>query len=141
MSNLSIWYHLTSTNKCIKRYFIKHLPKSFPNKVSPIQMAIIDYLDLNGNIMYQKDICREFNIRRSTASGIIKTMEKNNIVVSRMIGRNKEIKLSDTFIKKYANKYPDIKKLEKLMENNFTEEEKAELIRLLEKVENNLKEE
>lgn len=141
MKEESIWYHLASTNKLIKRYFIKHLPNDIPKHFSPIQLAIINYLDFNKTTVYQKDICNEFNIRRSTASGVLKNMEKNNIISSEAIGRSKVIRLSDTFMKKHHNKCPDIKKLEKLIEKDFTEEEIKELINLLEKIENNLKEE
>ena len=34
----------------------------------------------NGKNTYQKDIEEKFNIRRSTATGIINSMEKNNLI-------------------------------------------------------------
>jgi len=142
MKEEGIWYHLTSAEKLTKRYFIKHLPEDIPDNLSPIQMAIIDYLQFNQEkVIYQKDICNEFNIRRSTASGVLKNMEKNNIVISKVMGRNKMIKLSDDFLIKYKDNYPDIRNLEYLMEKGFTKKEIRELIKYLKKIQDNLREE
>jgi len=63
------------------------------------QVQIIYYLantDLEN--IYQKDLEKEFNIRRSTATNILKTMEKNDLILrrtSKTDSRLKRIVLSD----------------------------------------------
>lgn len=65
---------------------------------SPTQMRIIDYiLECGDNPVYQKDLETIFNLRRATISEVLKTMEKNNMIlriVSKDDTRTKEIKLS-----------------------------------------------
>lgn len=63
------------------------------------QVQIIYYLSsrTKENI-FQKDIETEFNIRRSTATNILKTMEKNDLIIRRNVdsdSRLKRIVLSD----------------------------------------------
>lgn len=63
------------------------------------QVQIIYYLSSHSNdIIYQKNIESEFNIRRSTATNILKTMEKNDLIIRRVVqsdSRLKKIILSD----------------------------------------------
>jgi len=74
---------------------------SFANKygLTGTQVQIIYYLSKTdkGNI-YQKDVEQEFNIRRSTTTNILKTMEKNDLIIRRSSkddSRLKRIVLSD----------------------------------------------
>jgi len=63
------------------------------------QVQIIHYLaDSTADNVYQKDIEAEFNIRRSTATNILKTMERDGLILRRPVkndSRLKRIVLSD----------------------------------------------
>ncbi|KRN97986.1 MarR family winged helix-turn-helix transcriptional regulator [Companilactobacillus kimchiensis] len=63
------------------------------------QVQIIHYLaDTDNDNIYQKTIESEFNIRRSTATNILKTMERNGLILRRSVkndSRLKRIVLSD----------------------------------------------
>lgn len=63
------------------------------------QVQIIYYLvNSSKTDIYQKDIEKEFNIRRSTTTNILKTMEKNDLIIRRSVdsdSRLKRIVLSD----------------------------------------------
>lgn len=62
------------------------------------QIQIIYYLANSHDNVYQRDIEKEFNIRRSTATNILKTMEKNNLIWRKSVksdSRLKRIILSD----------------------------------------------
>lgn len=63
------------------------------------QVQIIHYLATSDKQdVYQKDIEGEFNIRRPTATNILKTMEKNDLILRRSTNhdsRLKQIILSD----------------------------------------------
>ena len=52
------------------------------SKPSIAQMQIIKYiLKHDGKTIYQRDLEEVFNLRRATISGILKTMEKNNVII------------------------------------------------------------
>ena len=105
----------------------------------------MNYLLKNQDIpVFQQDICDTFNLRRSTVSGILTTMEKNDIIVRMMSlndPRKNEIKLTKTFITNTKKIQNDINSLETVLVKNFTASEKSELIRLLQKLAGNLIEE
>ena len=49
--------------------------------LTPVQIRIMRYLFMNRDKeIYQRDIEKNFLVRRSTASGILKTMEKNGMI-------------------------------------------------------------
>lgn len=51
--------------------------------------------DALGHILYQKDLENLLNIRKSTISGILETMEKNRIIIRVSSNEGKIIKLTD----------------------------------------------
>lgn len=143
--NNSIGYHIVNAEKLIGRYILDKFNKKAQHRVSPVQVMIMKYLLKNQNKkIFQQDICDAFNLRRSTVSGILTTMEKNNIIIRNVASddpRKNEIKLTKTFVSNTKKISVELKNLESLLEQNFTQEEKDELIRLLQKLEGNLMEE
>ena len=143
--NNSIGYHIVNAEKLIGRYILDKFNKKAQHRVSPVQVMIMKYLLKNQNKkIFQQDNCDAFNLRRSTVSGILTTMEKNNIVIRNVASddpRKNEIKLTKTFVSNTKKISVELKNLESLLEQNFTQEEKDELIRLLQKLEGNLMEE
>ena len=139
--NNSIGYHIINTDKLIGRYILGKFDKKARHRVSPMQVMIMNYLLKTKGKVFQQDICDTFNLRRSTVSGILTTMEKNDIIVripSASDPRKKEIKLTKVFIANTKKVSYEFKKMESILEQNFTQEEKKELIRLLQKLEGNL---
>ena len=143
--NNSIGYYIMNTNKLMGRYVIKNFEKKSKYRISPMQVMIMKYLLKNQNKkIFQQDICDTFNLRRSTVSGILTTMEKNAIIirkVAREDPRKNEIKLTKMFVNNTKEVSAELMNLEIILEQDFTLEEKAELIRLLKKLEGNLIEE
>lgn len=81
------------------------------------QMLIIEYLTSfsTKQPIYQKDIEREFNIRKSTATNILHLMEQKNLIskeVNSQDTRYKEIRLTEKAVK-----------LEKVITNYFIDSE------------------
>ena len=72
--------------------------------LTTVQIRIMRYLFLNKDKeIHQKDIEKNFVVRRSTASGIIDTMEKNGMLErmdSELDLRSKRIVLTDKYINK-----------------------------------------
>lgn len=143
--NNSIGYYIMNTNKLMGRYVIKNFEKKSKYRISPMQVMIMKYLLKNQNKkIFQQDICDTFNLRRSTVSGILTTMEKNAIIirkVAREDPRKNEIKLTKMFVNNTKEVSAELMDLESILEQDFTLEEKTELIRLLKKLEGNLIEE
>ena len=143
--NNSIGYHIVNAEKLIGRYILDKFNKKARHRVSPMQVMIMKYLLKNQNKkIFQQDICDTFNLRRSTVSGILTTMEKNDIIIRKVAcddPRKNEIKLTKIFVNNTKKVATELRNLESLLEQNFTQEEKDELIRLLQKLEGNLIEE
>ena len=140
--NNSIGYHIINTDKLIGRYILDKFDKKARHRISPMQVMIKNYLLKNQNKkVFQQDICDIFNLRRSTVSGILTTMEKNDIIrrkVDTEDPRKNEVKLTKIFINNTKRVSNELVKMESILEQNFTQEEKKELIRLLQKLEGNL---
>lgn len=95
----------------------------------------------NGIETYQKDIEKEFKISRSTASGLLNTMEEHGYIyreVSSVDSRLKLIHLTEKSIelnKKVLSTFAEIEQKALL---GFTSKEKEELLNYLIRVETNL---
>ena len=86
--------------------------------LTSVQISIIDYLsrlEKNQNI-FQKDIEKEFNIRRATATSALKLMEEKSLIV-RLSVKN------DARLKKVILT-PKAKKLSEQINNYFDQSEK-----------------
>ena len=86
------------------------------SKPSIAQMQIIKYiLKHDGKTIYQRDLEEVFNLRRATISGILKTMEKNNVIIrvcDPNDARGKIVILSDDAKKFFKEKETLFKKAE-----------------------------
>ena len=103
-NSISIGHELAYTNNLIARKIARGGNNKYAMNISPIQVRIVKYLvKQNNKAILQKDMEYIFNIRRSTVSGVIKTMEKNNIIIRENVkddNKSKEIKLTDDVYKR-----------------------------------------
>lgn len=72
---------------------INHFAKQFG--LTGVQIQIIDYLNHlpQNQYVYQKDIEREFNIRRSTATSVLQKMEENELIVRNISPSDSRLKI------------------------------------------------
>ena len=122
----------------LKRKMDKEMNENY--NLTKTQSLVLSYINSNKEI-YQKDIEKRFSIRRSTATEILNLMEKRNLIKripSKIDKRINIIEITEEGIKLEKVGKEKIKELEKQMTKALTKEEKKELIRLLEKVEQNL---
>nr|WP_317282236.1 MarR family winged helix-turn-helix transcriptional regulator [uncultured Sellimonas sp.] len=63
-------------------------------RLTPMQKHILTYIvfESTKQELYQKDIEEEFQIRRSTASGILQLMEKNGFIVRESVEKDARLK-------------------------------------------------
>ncbi|MDV4152277.1 MarR family winged helix-turn-helix transcriptional regulator [Clostridium sp. AL.422] len=74
-------YELRSISNLIKRCIYKSAVNAKCDQFSEIQGMIINYLSNNKDKdIFQRDIEEIFTIRRSTVTGILQSMEKNNLI-------------------------------------------------------------
>ena len=110
--------------------------------VSPVQTWVIRYLhDHKGQEICQRDLERDFNITRSTVTGILQLMEKKGYIVRVSVptdARLKQILLTNQGEDLYYEFRDHIQTMEKLLVQGMTEEEIEQLIFLLGKIRKNL---
>ena len=91
--------------------------------------------------IFQKDIEKEFSIRRSTASNILKLMEKNGLIERISVpydARLKKLTLTKKAVEIHETVLINIRKREEKIRNNLTDEEIKTFFALTEKIAKNL---
>lgn len=112
------------------------------SKPSIAQMQIIKYiLKHDGKTIYQRDLEEVFNLRRATISGILKTMEKNNVIIRVCDpddARGKIVILSDDAKKFFKEKETLFKKLETVLKKDISKEELEIFYKVILKMRDNI---
>lgn len=96
----------------------------------------------NGDI-FQKDIEEEFSIRPSTATEMLKQMEKNGLIVRQPVAydnRLKKIVLTDKALKYKQQVIEDIIELEENLTKGISEDELNLFFKVIEKMMDNISE-
>lgn len=95
----------------------------------------------SGEDVFQRDVERTFQIRRSTATELLNTMEQNGYVRRTSVehdARLKKLSLTERGRSLQEEVFSAIDGVEQSLIKGITEEEKDTLIRLLEKLKENL---
>ncbi|NLP46908.1 MAG: MarR family transcriptional regulator [Epulopiscium sp.] len=127
-------------SKQMKRQFDKSVSK---NEITSIQARIMHYILEHSpeRDIFQKDIEEEFNIRRSSATGILKLMEKNRMIKREIVSydaRLKKIILTEKALKMEEEIAYDIQRLEKKLIKDISEEEIEIFSKVVDKILKNL---
>ncbi len=126
----------------LKRYADNNIEQLHHSDLTPVQTIVLGYISENSNRdLFQRDIEMAFNIRRSTVTNIIQTIErkgfikresvKNDARLKKIILTDKSIKLSETFKKVMDS-------LEEKIKEGITEEEFKSFFYVMEKIIKNL---
>ena len=144
-NSISIGHELAYTNNLIARKIARGGNNKYAMNISPIQVRIVKYLvKQNNKAILQKDMEYIFNIRRSTVSGVIKTMEKNNIIIRENVkddNKSKEIKLTEDVYKRANDLVKELKELDLELLKDVDKEDLEVFMRVLKNIQDNLKEE
>ena len=129
--------------KIISNQLKRVVNKKLGNNITHIQIFILRFLYENKDKkdIFQKDIEKLLDIRRSTTTEILNVMERNNLlerVDSLSDKRQKMIVLSEKGTKYLKNFEKIVLKTEKEILNNVSQEEKYIFFNVLEKIKNNL---
>lgn len=140
IENQDIGRYVHILSRQIKRKIDESVAKYDVTSVQCAIIGFISYKSVNGDV-FAKDIESNFNMRRATVAEVVSLMEKNNLIkreVSNEDARLKKIVLTEKSLKIKENFEKDIKEVERELVKGFTEEEKQELLRLINKMSNNL---
>lgn len=129
--------------KIISNQLKRVVNKKLGNNITHIQIFILRFLYENKDKkdIFQKDIEKLLDIRRSTTTEILNVMERNNLlerVDSLSDKRQKMIVLSGKGTKYLKDFEKIVLKTEKEILNNVSQEEKDIFFNVLEKIKNNL---
>lgn len=136
----SIGYEIKSLDNMIQRFIIKEAKNKNSLLITPVQAHIIKYL-IDNEKVYQRDLENVFKFRRSTVSGILKTMEKNNLIKridTIEDARMKQIVLTDFGENKFKSAFNRIKIFENKLRENIDEKDLENFFKVIKKIKNNL---
>jgi DNA-binding MarR family transcriptional regulator len=141
MKEESIGHSLGVTDILICHKINELIKKDNVQITSPIQIKIIMYLASNQHV-YQKDLEKQFMIRRSTVSGILDTLEKNEYIVR--ISDNKDARVKEIVLTPKAmhiiNKVKSgFTKMNNILCQNISKEDLTIFYKVIKQIQLNLK--
>ncbi len=122
---------------------VRSIDASMPKNITGLQGHVIDFIRLESvhTDVYQKDVEKYFNIRRSTATGILQSMEKKELITRESVpddARLKKIVLTDKALSIHNQIIQKLAYAEEQIKKNLTEEEIDIFFDILEKVSMNI---
>lgn len=145
-SSKSLAWAIRKTDRNIKRFIDsrgKPCTADIPNATMN-QGRIAGYIfDNSGHDVFQRDIEKEFDIRRSTATHTLKLMEKNGFIKRERTlydERLKKITLTESTRAEMEEMSRSIEKTNMLLERGITGQERDVFLRVLDKINCNIEE-
>lgn len=136
---------MRSLSHRIHRFFQNSPNKKTVETITGTNGWIIGYLaDRQDKDVFQKDIEREFDITRSTASKVIDLMEQKGLVERQKVAsdaRLRKLVLTEKSLQLAELIAEDKKHLDEVLMRNFSEEEKEKLTEFITRMRKNLEEE
>lgn len=141
MKDIKLLYQIKSLEKIILRNISPNIEKDFYCP-TPTQMQIMEYIIEHKNEdVYQKDLEKILKLRRATVSGVLQTMEKNNLidrVTSLNDTRTKKIILNKRAKDIFLKHEEKIKEIEKIVIKDISNEDLDVFSRVIDMMKNNL---
>lgn len=143
LANRQLGFELKAANNMIRRKMEVIFAQQDGYELNGMQGPLLGYLyhkSRNGDV-YQKDVEREFRIRRSTATVMLQSLEQKGYLVrvaSTEDARLKRILLTEKAIRHHDLIEEQIRIFNRELEAGLTEEEKETFLRILDKMMHNL---
>ena len=134
-------FEIRTISNLIKRYFEQHKPEEFKESTGVHGWAIRYFYENRNKDIFQRDFETRFSIRRSTATNMLKLMEKNGLICRVSVesdARLKKIVLTEKAITIHKKAIKNIEVLETLLEGDITEKELDSFYVVLDKIKANL---
>ena len=143
MEYRGIGFELKIVNNLIRRKLDGSFQEEGMEELAGIQGPVLGYIHHFGSDrdVFQRDIEREFNIRRSTATVMLQNLEQKGYVIRQPVerdGRLKKILLTEKALERNALIHRRIQEFNEELEFGITEEEREQFLMILRKIEENL---
>lgn len=140
-----IFFEMNKCSRLIKRYLDNNTDKASVDKLTGAHGWAIGFFYHNRDRrIFQRDFEKEFNIRPSSATSMLKLMEKNGMITRRSVdydARLKEIVLTEKAIEIQKTLDEKFEIIEKHLAEGISEEELDVFFAVLAKVRKNIGEE
>lgn len=141
--NKSMGFRLKSVNNMIRRSLDTRFAEDGFTEVCGMQGPMIGYIydQSKTQDIFQRDIERDFKIRRSTATVMLQNLEQKGFIERESVkhdARLKKIVLTEKAIEQNRMIRDKIDAFNEDIEAGITPEEKQEFFRILDKIEKNL---
>lgn len=150
MKEENIGAELRALNISLLRYLAKHKVRTnkeksdYPDETRGLQIWVIDYLIKHQDEdIFQRDLEKEFVMRRSTATNFVKKMEQAGLIRREFVAydaRLKKIILTDKAFELQAGMMAKKKEFETLLRGDLSEAEIKQFIATIQKIKHNLQE-
>ena len=143
MSNTDLLgFRIRSVWQQVKRLMNRHLTENDGYGLTGMQFAIVSYIakESTERDVFQKDLEQKFDIRKSTVTGILNTMERDGLLLRETVpydARLRKMILTDKALQAKKNSEQVIDTVENQLSKGLTEEEIATFLTILEKISKN----
>lgn len=134
-------FEIRKLNNLVKRYMESKKPEEFDKSTGVHGWAIRYFYENRDTDVFQRDFEARFSIRRSTATNMLKLMEKNGIIHRESVpydARLKKIVLTEKAIEIHKKATKNIEMVENTLKKGITEEELIVFYNVVDKIKNNL---
>ena len=144
MCNEQILYEIKEIDMLILRKVLNISKQNNYRTFSPVQGRIVKYLlDNEDKKVFQRDLEQVLGVRRSTISGILQTMEKNNIIKRVSVkedARVKEIIITDRAREENKKIQEKFREVESIIAKDIDKEDLNTFLSVTKQIKRNLKE-
>ena len=143
MSNTDLLgFRIRSVWQQVKRLMNRHLTENDGYGLTGMQFAIVSYLARESaeRDVFQKDLEQKFDIRKSTVTGILNTMERDGLLLRETVpydARLRKMMLTDKALQAKENTEQVIESVESQLSKGLSEEEITTFLNILEKISKN----
>ena len=134
-------FEIRTLNNCVKRFFQATKPPELQQSTGVHGWAIKYFYENRNKDIFQRDFEERFSIRRSTATNMLKLMEKNGIITRESVdydARLKKIVLTEKAVAIHKKAVKNIEIIESTLKNGITDEELASFYKVADKIKLNL---
>ncbi len=137
-----VGFEIKTVHNLLKRDF-ESLPIHEKNKnITRMQKWVINYLsEHQGEDVFQRDLEEEFSVRRSTATGILQLMEKNDLITRQPVSydaRLKKLVLTQKALDIQSEINEEIKSHDKKLSKNISDEDLEVFFKVMKQIRKNL---
>ena len=125
----------------LKRRLDASIAKVSPDNITGVQVLILGFINEAETDVYQKDIEKQFDIRRSTVTNILHGMEKQELIIRESVNndaRLKKIILTSKAKDILSNLNAEVTKTQKLLIKDISEQDLETYFKVIKKMKENL---